>query len=306
LYILDSFGIGHELQEKGIKAYFDELEGNREFDLCSKMFSLMGNNRSALALMLAYVNKGTTRMKNVLILPEIIHICQFLQLISQGSVKIDGIGTDTVTVVSPGIEAIHQNSSSDYEYLISPDKCEIPFWICASALTNGNVTCKTLGQISIVDQMTKMNDFLLRRAGIPMEMIGVNGFRINCAFEGYRPKPFDLLSMQHELDGVALDACPIFATTLFKADGQGSFYCYRYGIERIRWARQFSKIGANIRIKNNALLIEGCEHLFAKESVILEGSDIRSASSVLLVALANEGNPLFVRGLEHIERGIEP
>lgn len=125
LYVLDAFGIPHDLRLDGIKASFNGLEGNRDFDLCSKMFSSTGNNRSALALMLAYANKGTTRMKNVLIVPEIVHLCQFLQVISQGEVVIEGIGTDTVSVMSPGLDAIWQNKCPGPEYMIASDKCEI-------------------------------------------------------------------------------------------------------------------------------------------------------------------------------------
>lgn len=305
LYILDSFGIRHDLQNRGVTAYFEKLEGNRDFDLCSKMFSLMGNNRSVLALMLAYANKGTTKMKNVLILPEVIHICQFLQLISQGSVTIEGIGTDTITIISPGLDAIHQNICSGKKFVIGPDKCEIPFWICAAALTRGDITCRTSAQDGVVDQMTKMDSYLLQRAGIPLDILGANRFRVNCASEGYRPKAFRLLSTQHELDGVAFDACPLFATVLFQAVGEGSFYCYRYGFERIRWVKQLSEIGALVHIERNVLLTIGCEQLFAKKSLILEGNDIRSASSVLLTALATKGKPLFVRGMKHIERGME-
>lgn len=305
LYVLDAFGIRHELQSRGVMAYLNTLEGNREFDLCSKMFSLMGNNRSALALMLAYANKGTTKMKNVLILPEIIHLCQFLQLISQGAVAIQGIGTDSVSVTSPGLDSIHGNKYTGLEYAIGPDKCEIPFWICASALTNGDITFRTSGNGTAVETMAKMDDALLKKAGVPLKVLGPDQFRVDCSAKDFRIKAFRLLSTQHELEGIAFDACPIFATMLLKAAGEGSYYCYRYGFERIRWAKQLSRVGAVARIKKNVLLVEGREHLVASESAVLEGSDIRSASSVLLIALATEGKPMFVKGFHHIERGME-
>ncbi len=306
LYVLDAFSVQHDLQNEGVRAYFDGLEGDRELDLCPKMFALMGNNRSALALMLAYANKGTTKMKNVLIVPEIVHLCQFLQLISQGVVSIEGIGTNIITVISPGLETIRQGKCNQLEFVIGPDKCEIPFWICASALTKGDITCRVSGNEPIANLLAKMNEALLQKAGIPLEVIGSNQFRINCDSKDYRPKAFHLISTyKNELDGIALDACPILATLLFKAKGDGSFCCPRYGFERIRWAKQLSNIGAIVHIRKNVLFTEGCEILSAKDSFILEGDDIRSASSVLLLALATEGKPLFVRGIRNIKRGME-
>lgn len=113
------------------------------------------------------------------------------------------------------------------------------------------------------------------------------------------------MSPKHELNGIALDACPALSTLLFKAEGKGSFYCHLFGYDRVRWATQLSDLGAKLHIKKEVLYVEGCEHLFAKESLILDGGDIRGASSVLLAALATEGKPLFVKGVEHIERGME-
>ena len=306
LHVLDAFNIRHDLQNRGVMAHLDSISGNREFDLCSKMFPLMGNNRSALAIMLAYANKGITKMKNVLILPEIIQLCQFLQSISMGSVSMNGIGTDTLEVTSPGLDAIHAGSKcSDKSYVIGPDKCEIPFWICASALTRGNISLLIPGNEEVEKTMMGMKVALLDKAGIPLEVINPNKFRVDCSGENFQLHPFNLLSTQHELSGIAFDACPIFATLLFKTDGVGSFYCYRYGFERIRWARQLVKVGALPHIKKNVLFVEGRDCLSAKESVILDGSDIRSSSSVLLIALATEGNPLVVKGFNHIERGME-
>lgn len=301
LRILDVFNIRHELHERGVTAYCDALKGDREFDL----FSIIGNNRSALTLMLAYANQGKTKIKNVLVAPEIVHLCQFLQLISQGMAVIEGIGTDTISISSPGLEIIRQKRCPGPDYVIGFDKCEIPFWICASALTMGNITCSAPGQGNISAFMERMRNALLEKAGIPLEILSADQFRINCGQQEYRPKAFDLLSTYHEMDSIAFDACPIFSTILFKAYGNGSFQCYRYGFERIRWAEQLSKIGATVRIKRNVLFVEGCERLLAKGSIVLEGDDIRSASSVLLAALATEGKPLFVKGVEHIERGME-
>lgn len=305
LYVLDAFNIRHDLQNRGVMAYLDSLSGNREFDLCSKMFPLMGNNRSALAIMLAYANKGTTKMKNVIILPEIIQFCRFLQNISMGLVLMNGIGTDTLEISSPGLDTIHAKSCTDVNCTIAPDKCEIPFWICASALTRGNITLNVTGDDEVRRTMIEMKNALLDKAGIPLEVINSNQFRVDCSQNDFQLNPFELLSTQHELNGIAFDACPIFATLLFKAKGVGSFYCYRYGFERIRWAKQLFKIGASVYIKKNVLFVDGRNRLLAGKHVLLEGTDIRSSSSVLLIALATEGNPILVRGLKHIERGME-
>ncbi len=227
-----------------------------------------------------------------------------MQLISGNFIDIRGIGTDTLVIDSPGLDALHSRQLSDQHYIISADKCEVPFWISAAALTGGDITCHVSG-VGVDEQMRRMDRALLQRARIPLEIVDPNQFRINCSEPGYRPTAFHLLSTQHELEGIAFDACPILATMLLKARGKGSFYCYRYGFHRVKWFLQLDKIGAKVHVENNVLLTEGCSKLYANESHMLWGYDIRGASGVLLAVIATEGEQLYVRGVEHIDRGVE-
>jgi UDP-N-acetylglucosamine 1-carboxyvinyltransferase len=306
LYVLENFGVHHHQSSEHIEASLSRsLTGRRKINLTSDQFPQMGNNRTVLALMLAWANRGRTQLKNAVILPEINEVCYFLEEISEGSVTIDGIGTDTLVINSPGIDAIHSQLVRG-AHLIGPDKCEYAFWIAAASLTKGDITLEyPHATREFRNTMRWLRAKLLRPAELSMEVLGYGAYRINCN-HGSRTQAFNLVSTAHELYGIAFDATPLYATMLLTAAGTGSFYCFKFGYERVKWIRGLEAVGANYSIKaNGTLIVTGAEKLIAQSPLTFSGDDIRGASAVLLASLATHGYPVRVLGTEHIERGME-
>lgn len=306
LYVLDSFGVFHqEMPDYIIAEMPDKLTGTRHIDLTSAQFPHMGNNRTVLALMFAWANRGRITLKNAVILPEINEVCYFLEEISEGYVTIDGIGTDTLIINSPGIDAIHSQTVRG-AHLIGPDKCEYAFWVAAASLTKGDITMNyPHANRDFRNTMRWLRAKLLRPAEIPLEVLGYGSYRLNCRTP-HRTRAFILESTAHELHGIAFDATPLYATMLLTAEGTGSFYCFKFGHERVRWVRGLEHIGAQYSIKSDGTLtVHGVERLVSTQPLRLSGDDIRGASAVLLASLATHGYPLQVMGIEHIERGME-
>lgn len=306
LYVLDAFGVQYKHSSTEIEAVLPtKLRGHREICLTSEAFPHMGNNRTVLALMLAWANRGKTVLTNAVILPEINEVCYFLEEISDGYVTVDGIGTENLIINSPGIDAIHGQSIRG-AHLIGPDKCEYAFWVAAASLTQGDITMNyPHANREIRNNMRWLRAKLLRPAEIPMEVLGFGSYRINCG-EGFRPLAFQLESTAHEPYGIAFDATPLYATMLLTAQGIGSYFCFKFGVERAKWVYGLEKIGVRYEvIFDGTLVVQGVDRLFTREALCLEGGDIRGASAVLLAALATHGKPLEVKGIEHIERGME-
>lgn len=307
LYVLEQFNISCSLNARSIKASLNgTLRQNRDIDLVTRKFPLMGNNRTVLALMLAWANNGRTVIRNALILPEIIEVCDFLELISNGQVTIDGIGTDTISLTSPGIQSIHKQLCST-EFTIAHDKCEFAFWTAAASLTRGDITLSfPFSSMAVRNTLRKIRETLLNHANIPLQVVNNNSFRINCSQQAYRSTSFELNAPYHETDGVAFDATPLFSTVLFKSNGTGYYRCGRFGKERTKWAFGLERVGASYFVESDGTLrITGVENLIAHESIKFEGTDIRGASALLLVALATSGHPIMIDGISHIHRGME-
>ncbi|MFX0203070.1 MAG: hypothetical protein ACFFCW_43760 [Candidatus Hodarchaeota archaeon] len=305
LYILHQFGIEYHLYGDSIRAMlYNRLKGHREIDLCSNDFPEMGNNRTVIALIFAWANRGRTILKNSIVLPEIIEVCHFLEAVSGGYVTIDGVGSDMLVINSPGIDAIHTNDVK-VVHLIGPDKCEYSFWIAAASLTHGDIVLYVpYGSRDFRNLMRWLRAKLLRPAHIKMDILGYSLYHIKCS--GKRTRAFDLKSTAHELYGIAFDATPLFATMLLNACGKGSYYCFKFKHERVKWIRGLEQIGAQYAIQpNGTLTVEGVEQLHTPKPVCLKGGDIRGASCVLLASLAVSGEPIYFQGLEHIQRGME-
>ena len=305
LYVLEKYGIHHNVHDDHIEAKLHStLKGDRDINLCSNIFPEMGNNRTVLGLIFAWVNRGKTTLRNSLILPEIVEVCDFLEKISNGNIAIHGIGTDTLVINSPGADIIHQGNV-DVDHTLNPDKCENAFWIAAASLTHGDIIIRNIYESSYIRTSMKLlrNNFL-RSANIQMDILGENCYRVFCRKK--RAYSFDLESTAHELSGIAFDASPLFASILLNSMGKGSFYCFKYKHERVKWVIGLEQIGAQYEIKTDGtLIIEGVHQLYAANPVYLNGEDIRGASCVLLASLATLGEPIIFQGLEHVQRGME-
>lgn len=305
LYVLSQFGIEYKENANTIEACLkNKLRGQRILDLCSPEFKDMGNNRTVLGLMLAWANRGRTIMKNSIILPEIIEICYFLEKMSNGYVTIDGVGTDTLIINSPGIQEIHKNNVC-FEHTIGPDKCEYAFWIAATSLTKGKININNpYADRDYRNTMRWLRAKLLRQANIPMKVLSYGTYEIDSTDR--RAKSFNLKSTAHELYGIAFDATPLFATILLNSEGLGSYYCFKFKQERVKWIKELHQIGVQFLIKpNGTLLVNGVEKLSTDKSIVLSGTDIRGASCVLLASLATFGEAITVQGIEHVQRGME-
>ncbi|MBQ9335605.1 MAG: UDP-N-acetylglucosamine 1-carboxyvinyltransferase, partial [Alphaproteobacteria bacterium] len=83
-------------------------------------------------LMAAVLARGTTRLINAAMEPEVEAFCEFL---NQMGAKITGAGTSVITI--EGVDALHGT-----EYDIIPDRIEAGTYAIATAVTNGKVLLK--------------------------------------------------------------------------------------------------------------------------------------------------------------------
>jgi len=299
LEVLDFFGIAHAEDRHFITATINKtLEGNRTIDLkCS------GNNRSALAIILAAANDGKTTLLNPLPQPEILELCSFLNdFVCPVCVEWKSARYFSITVKGRrGSGGVPVGSS----YAIGPDKCEMGFWIVAASVTRGRIVCKVPTRCLFVDALGPLSGVvgsLLEPLGISLDVTGEDTFVV----DGYRfdPRPMNLVVPTDDelVSGLAIDVCPQFIPVLALAHGASSYTDRKYGRARILpFFDGLQALGVVGKLCEETLNIRGHSIL---RGAIVRGHDIRGAATLLLASLAADGMTLL-DGALHLGRGYD-
>ena len=304
LIILSLFGIHHEYTRRGIRANIrKDLQGNRVLDLSdTSIFSYKsGNNRTALALILATGNKGKTVVKGALQAAEITQLCNFLK---QYKCDIEGIGTDCITVISPGLARL---SDQNKQIVLYPDKCELAFWIVFSCMTQSKITF-TVNQA--FDHMTvddfgplyRIHETILKEIGINLKKVGATTYSVDSTNNSFKCMDIILDHLETEHNGLVMDASLYFIPLLAISQGNSLYKDDKFGESRVAFYKELNRLGAQITGDGKGLIhIRGIEN-YSGNRIVLEGRNIRSAGSLLLALLATEGTN-YLLGIEHIQRG---
>lgn len=294
--LLDDFGIANWTDSHGIHAEIGHcLEGDRHLDLRTNPPSpVAGNNVTALALILAAGNRGITNITHALDVGETRLLGTFLRTLG---VEIDGLGTRTLTVASPGMKGLAED---DVELRIPGDKIEIGFWILAAMLSRGCIDIADGGHpaasIGIFGGAEAAYLNTLNTLGISLQKLDDGTLRADYSKSALRPGKVEALYEGAEAEIV--DAMPQFVPLLGVIPGTSTWQDTHLGNSRIRFARQLEAMGARINYSAKHLEIRGTPNYVAAE---ISGQDSRGAASLLLAAVAAKGTSTL-HGIEHIER----
>lgn len=232
-------------------------------------------------LMAATLAEGTTILRNAAKEPEVTDLANCL--VKMGA-DIKGLGTDTLTI--HGVDKLH-----GAEYTVISDRIEAGTYMIAAAITDGEIEISGV-DISI---MTSTID-ILKKAGVTVDELD-NG---------------NLLVKRSGKDIIGVDVItepyPDFAT-----DMQAQFMalmCISDGASKIQenifenrfmHVSELLRMGADIAIDGNTATVTGVKKLKGAE---LMATDLRASFSLVLAALAAEGETLISR-VYHIDRGYE-
>jgi UDP-N-acetylglucosamine 1-carboxyvinyltransferase len=274
---LQSMGAEVKVEHGYVHAKVSRLKGARIF---TDMVTVTGTENLMMAACLA---DGETVIENAAREPEVVDLAQCL--VSMGA-RISGAGTDVIRI--QGVERLHGAT-----HRIMPDRIETGTYLCAAAVTGGEIrlTGTSMGYLDAV--IDKLMD-----AG--------------CEITGEKSPQLEtiILRAPEKLDAVSIRTAPYPA---FPTDMQAQFMAINTVAEgaaviretifenRFMHAVELQRLGADIQIDGNTAMVRGVSKL---EGATVMATDLRASAGLVLAGLVAEGETTIER-IYHLDRGYE-
>jgi len=246
------------------------------------------------ALMAAALIPGTTTIKFASANYMVQDLCVFLQ---QCGVKIEGIGTTTLTVhgVSEVNQAIEANPSED--------PIESMFFISLAATTHSKITVKRCPidflelELATLESMgfhyTRSKAYLADNGHTKLVDLDLQNGELHAPPEKIAPRPYP---------GINIDNLPFFVPVATQAKGKTLIHDWVYE-NRAQYYMEMTKLGAKMELLDpHRVEIEGPTPL---HGIHIEAPDALRPATVLLIGmLAAEGESML-DNVYPINRGYE-
>lgn len=231
-------------------------------------------------LMAAVLAKGTTRLINAAMEPEII---AFAELLNKMGANITGQGTPIITI--EGVESLH-----GAEFDIIPDRIEAGTYALAAAVTNGKIllkNCRYNDLASFFETLT------LAGVVCSEQDDGVLVYR-HCE----KIHPVDIQTAPYPGFPTDLQAQYTVLMTICKGTASITENIFE---NRFMHIPELSRMGANIAVHGRTAIVTGVNKLTGAQVM---ATDLRASVSLVLAGLMAEGETIVNR-LYHIDRGYE-
>ncbi|KPQ02361.1 UDP-N-acetylglucosamine 1-carboxyvinyltransferase [Marinobacter sp. HL-58] len=212
--------------------------------------------------------KGTTRIWNPHIRPEIIDLINFLQTMGA---KIRMFGQEHIEVT--GVEGLHGT-----RYTVMPDNMEAITWLVASVMTGGDLEIKNFPYADLEVAMIH-----LRESGAKFYR-GEGSLIVR----GGRCYPLEISTGPHP--GINSDVQPILAAYAACAQGESRIIDLRFP-GRYGYAEEMAKMGLGYEIKGNLLKVHGNQGSIIGAHV--KALDLRAGAALALCGLVAEGETVI-------------
>lgn len=235
---------------------------------------------ATINLMLAAVlADGQTIIENVAKEPHIVDVANFLN--SMGA-NIRGAGTDTIRI--RGVERLHGTT-----YGVIPDQIEAGTFMCAAAVTRGNILIKNIIPKHMESIAAKLRDMgnTVYEGDEEIQVIG-----------GEKQRGTKIKTLPYP--GFPTDMQPQIAVTLALAEGKSTVTESIFE-NRFLYVEELKKMGADITVEDRVATILGQEKL---RGATLHALDLRAGAALVLAGLAAEGVTVL-EDIGYIRRGYE-
>jgi UDP-N-acetylglucosamine 1-carboxyvinyltransferase len=270
---LQAMGAEVTVEQGYVHAKASRLKGAR---ICTDMVTVTGTENLMMAACLA---DGETVIENAAREPEVVDLANCL--ISMGA-RISGAGTDIIRI--QGVEKLHGARHS-----IMPDRIETGTYLCAAAVTGGNVRLtKTSGAYldSVVDKLMDAGcDIVVERDAIRL-VAPARLKSVSLRTAPYPAFPTDMQAQFMAINCVAEGVATI-RETIFE--------------NRFMHVSELSRLGASIQIEGNNAIVRGVDKL---EGATVMATDLRASASLIIAGLVAQGETLIDR-IYHLDRGYE-
>ena len=230
-------------------------------------------------MMAATLAEGETIIENPAKEPHVVDVANFLN--SMGA-NVKGAGTDVIRI--RGVKRLHGT-----EYSIIPDQIEAGTFMCAAAITRGdvmvqNVIPKHLEAISakLIELGCEVTEFdeAVRVVGRP------------------RHRHTDIKTLPYP--GFPTDMQPQITVTLALAEGT-SIVTESIFENRFKYVDELARMGGSIKVEGNTAIISGVKQLTGAQ---VNAPDLRAGAALVIAGLAAEGYTT-VDEIGYIQRGYE-
>ena len=247
---------------------------------CDITFPIVTVTGTENILMAAVLAKGTTRLINAAMEPEVEAFCG---LLNKMGAKISGASTSIITI--EGVDALHGT-----EFEIIPDRIEAGTYAIAAAVTSGKVFLKNCKYEHLTSFFETLN-----LAGISCEQKD-GGVLVSRATEKIQP-----ISIQTApYPGFPTDLQAQYTVLMALANGSSSITENIFE-NRFMHIPELARMGADITIHGKTAVVNGVKKLTGAQVM---ATDLRASVSLVIAGLVAEGETIVNR-LYHLDRGYE-
>ncbi|MCL2373314.1 MAG: UDP-N-acetylglucosamine 1-carboxyvinyltransferase [Defluviitaleaceae bacterium] len=235
---------------------------------------------ATINLMIASVfAEGVTMIENAAKEPHVVDTANFL---NKMGAKITGAGTATIRI--RGVKKLGGG-----EYTVIPDPIETGTYMIAAAITGGDVTVENVIPKHMESLSSKLREMgcIVEEGGDWIRVQGNENLKACEVKTAYYP-------------GFPTDLQPQMAALLCKANGS-SIITENIFEQRYRYASEFKRLGANIKIDGRMAVVKGNCRL---KGATVHATDLRAGAALIVAGLAANGETL-VGNVCHIDRGYE-
>ena len=273
LKVFSALGADDSVDYGMITVHAEELNGAHIF------FDKVSVGATMNGMLSAVMAKGQTILENCAKEPHVVDLANFLNMCGA---DVRGAGTDVIKV--RGVERMHGCT-----YSIIPDQIEAGTFMCAAAVTRGDITVK-----NVIPKHLEAISAKLMEMGCEVvefdEEIRVVG----------KPKQRHMNFKTLPYPGFPTDMQPQMTVALALADGT-SVVTESIFENRFKYVDELSRMGANIKVEGSVAIVDGVS-MFTGAQVV--APDLRAGAALVLAGLAAEGYTV-VDEIGYIERGYE-
>jgi len=232
-------------------------------------------------MLAAVLAEGRTVIRNAAREPEIVELQNYLN--SMGA-KISGASSNVIKI--DGVECLKNT-----KYRVQGDRIVAGTYLCAAAITGGEITVKGIASETIRSTLHKLQEM-----GCAVRVYGEDRVHLKApkhlkAVNTIKTMPFP---------GFPTDMQSQMVATLSVAEGT-SIMIENIFENRYKYISELTKMGAKITIEGKTAIVKGVPKLLG---ATVEAKDLRGGAALVLAGLVAEGYTT-VEGVTYIERGYE-
>ncbi len=234
-------------------------------------------------MMAACLAEGETVIENAAREPEVVDLARCLNAMGA---RISGAGTDVIRI--QGVERLHGAT-----HRIMPDRIETGTYLCAAAVTGGDIRLTGTSSSyldAVVDKLMDAGCEIQSEKSPRHEAIRLKAPQrlkaVSIRTAPYPAFPTDMQAQFMAINTVA-EGTAVIRETIFE--------------NRFMHAVELTRLGADIRIDGNTAVVNGVERL---TGATVMATDLRASASLVIAGLVAEGETTVDR-IYHLDRGYE-